>query len=438
MIELGSKTTLNMIYANLASFFPPEYRYDRLNSHLKIQASVCEDSRLKILFVLGFPNPFPGAAWTRIGFFSDAWSQKGHSVEVLGAFNYKSLQKRGARKSGRVNIFNLIFKMGLNHPLIFASNSAVSFMVSTLFLIARKPNVVIVSVPSGEVGLGALIASKLVGVKCIVDYRDEWEARAIGLVNTRIGKSFYSAVKKLMASLHAKCHLVVAVTPNFMTSLKRRGVTNVRLIPNGADTKIFRPPSDRKGKQSFTIFYLGHIGGYYRVDVAVKAIKRFLDNGSRNIKLVIVGQGEVDRLLHLASELGISSNLEYRGEISDKAKLAELMAEADVGLVPYDNNPLWRNTLPTKFFEYCACGVPVVATVYEDSILAKLVNEHGVGLTVPPMDKDRLARTIEELYYNPEFVIAASKRARLMVEKSFDRAKIAKDLFNLVKQLVEM
>ena len=56
----------------------------------------------KILFVLGRPNPFPGAGWTRIGFFAENWFNKRHKVDVLGAFSYKSLQKRGGWKFGKV------------------------------------------------------------------------------------------------------------------------------------------------------------------------------------------------------------------------------------------------------------------------------------------------------------------------------------------------
>jgi hypothetical protein len=43
---------------------------------------------LKVSFVLGFPNPFQGAGWTRIGFFAKDWSNKGNAIEVLGAFSY--------------------------------------------------------------------------------------------------------------------------------------------------------------------------------------------------------------------------------------------------------------------------------------------------------------------------------------------------------------
>ena len=46
---------------------------------------------MNILFVLGRPNPFPGAAWTRIGFLAEDWSKKGHTIDVLGAFSFSIL-----------------------------------------------------------------------------------------------------------------------------------------------------------------------------------------------------------------------------------------------------------------------------------------------------------------------------------------------------------
>lgn len=387
---------------------------------------------LKILFVLGLPNPFPSAAWTRIGFFAEDWSRKGHAVEVLGIFSYEAFHKRGVKKMGNINIFNLIFNMGLTHPLIFILNAVISFAVSTLILISRRPNVAIVSVPSGDVGMGALMACRLTRTKCIVDYRDEWEDYAINLNNSKNGKSFY-LVKKLASSLYLK-RLVVAVTPKYLEALKQRGLTNVKLVPNGADIKTFKPLTNKR-KSLFLIFYSGHVGSYYRLDVAVKAIKKLEEKGIRNIKLVIAGDGEVEKLLGLAAELGISSNIEYKGVINDKLKLSRLISEADAGLIPYDNNPLWKNSLPAKFFEYCACGLPAIATVHENSILAKLIRECEIGLTVPPMDEEKLAEAIYRIYENESFREAAGKRARLLIEEKFDRNKIAKEFLNLIKAL---
>ena len=40
-------------------------------------------TKMKTLFVLGFPNPFSGTSWARIGFLAGLWSKKGHIVEIL-------------------------------------------------------------------------------------------------------------------------------------------------------------------------------------------------------------------------------------------------------------------------------------------------------------------------------------------------------------------
>jgi len=391
-------------------------------------------TKIKILFVLGYPNPFPGAGWTRIGFFAEDWSKKGHAVEVLGTFSYKPFYKKGVRKMSNINIFNIIFNIGLRHPLIFILNAITSFMGSILFLVSRKPDVAIVSVPTGDVGLGALMACRLTKTKCVVDYRDEWEDYAMSLATSRVGRFFYSAVKKLATIIYAKSQLVTTVTPNLVDSLKSRGVVNVRLVPNGADVRVFKPLTSKKKNRVFTLFYSGGIGYYYRLDVVVKALKRLVDNGLRDVKLVIAGEGEVQKILDLALKLDISDNIDYKGSISDKAELVRLINESDVGLIPYDDNPLWKNSLPAKFFEYCACGIPVIATAYEDSLLAEFIRKYEIGVTSPPMDEEKLAEAIYYIYENESFRAAAGKRARLLIEEKFDRNKIAVEFLNLVRE----
>jgi len=391
---------------------------------------------LKVLFVLGSANPFPGAGWTRIGFLAEKWSKKGHMVEVLGSFTYKSFSRRGAKKLGSVSIFNLCFSMELLHPLAFVLNALVASAVSIPLLILRRPDAVIVSVPSGDIGLGALMACRMTGAKYIVDYRDEWEDYAMGLVRFKVEKAFYSMIKKLSTSMYNKGQFVSAVTHNFIGSLQRRGIARTELIPNGADVRTFKPLLTGKKSNVFTVFYSGGVGGYYRLDVMAKALKRLRESGARNIKLIIVGKGEISGILNLTRELGIYGLIEYEGVMNDKRNLAKLIAEADVGLVPYDDNPLWKNSLPAKFFEYCACGIPVVATAHEDSLLAELVEKHQIGLVSPPMDEEKLAEAIYWLYENDQFREDAGRRARALIERDFDRNKIAERFLDLIRECV--
>jgi glycosyltransferase involved in cell wall biosynthesis len=388
---------------------------------------------MKVLFFLGFPNPFPGAGWTRVGFFADQWSRKGHIIEVLGAFSYKAFSKRGVKRLNNINIFNLTFNMGLTQPLVFILDTLISFAVSILVLLSRKPNLAIVSVPAGDVGLGVIIACKITRTKCIVDYRDEWEDYAVSISDSEAAKLFYSTVKKLTAVLYAGCRIIVAVTPNSEKALIKRGLRNVTLITNGADVKAFKPLNIKKDSNIFTIFYSGGIGGYYRLDIVVKAVKKLVDKGLNDIRLLIAGEGEVSKILSLARELDISSHIEYLGSINDKKELAKLIATSDVGILPYDDNPLWKNSVPAKFYEYCACGIPVIATVHNDSYLEELIKKHEIGVTSPPLDEKKLANAIYWLYKNKSFREAAGKRARQLIEEKFDRNKIAEEYLNLIE-----
>jgi glycosyltransferase involved in cell wall biosynthesis len=390
------------------------------------------------LFVLGFPNPFPGAGWTRIGFFAEDWSKKGHAVEVLGAFSYKAFHKRGAKRMGGINVFNLIFNMGLTHPLIFILNTLISFAVSTLTLLSRKPNAAIVSVPTGDVGVGALMACRLTRTKCVVDYRDEWEDYVISLTDSNTEKFLYSVLKKLSASIYAKSQIVTAVTPNLVDSLKSRGVANVRLVPNGADVTVFKQYDKniirRKlglGNNDFIIVYSGGIGGYYKLDNVIGALTKLLSQ-TKNVKLLMIGDGpDVPRVLTLSKNLGLHENVLYLGVKNDKKEIAEILSAGDVGIIP---GLYTKGQLPVKLFEYGACGLPIVATVYSDSMLSKLIKEYAIGVTAAPMDEEKLAEAIYFIYENESFRVAAGKRARLLIEEKFDRNKIAAEFLNLVRE----
>lgn len=394
---------------------------------------------LKVLFVIGFPNPFPGAAWTRIRFCADAWSNDGHEVDVLGAFSYKSLHKKGVRKFGKVNLFNLIFNMNMNHPSVFVINCLMALIVSALFLVAKKPNIAIVSVPPGDVGLGALLACRLIGVKCVVDYRDEWEDYTISLTASKVGRLFYSVVKKLLTCTYTKSQPVTTVTPNFADSLKRRGLTDVRLIPNGADVTVFKPYDKtimrRKlglNNEDFIIVYSGIIGGYYKFDTILSALVKFRIK-TKNVKLLIIGKGyEVSQVLSLSKKLGLQENVVYLGVKKCKKEIAEILSASDVGIIP---GLYTEGQLPVKLFEYGACCLPIIANVSLNSIPAKLINKYGIGIAVPPVNEEKLAEAFYYIYKNESFRVAAGKKARAFVEKKFDRNKIAAEFLNLVKEL---
>jgi len=395
---------------------------------------------MKIVFFLGLPNPFPGAGWTRISFFARFFRRKGHKVYILGAFTPRSFNKAQSKNVDGVNIFNLTPMTVLYSPLTLMFNVLSSIITLVPVVLALKPEMMIISVPNGEPAIGVHLASRLAGAKIIYDYRDEWEDSTINRAKSKLSKLSYRLLKRIMTRLYMS--RVITVTPYMARNLEMRGVKEVKLLPNGADTTIFKPHDkasirERLGleKDDFIVVYSGGIGGYYRLDVVVRALANLNDSYKDNVKLVMVGGGELPAVLKIANDLRLNEKVIYLGVKDDRREIAEIISAGDLAIIPYDNNPLWKNTIPAKFFEYCACGVPVVAAVHYDSILAKIINEYRVGLVVPPMNSAALAEAIYNLYKDSMFRTEISENAVSLVVNHYDRNKIAKDFLRLLEDM---
>jgi glycosyltransferase involved in cell wall biosynthesis len=396
---------------------------------------------MKILFFLGFSNPFPSAGWTRIGFFAKHFKDRGYNVTIIGVFSPKSLKIAGFRSWKSVPIYNVIPTLWAENISSLMFNVLSSIILAPIIFLALRPKIVILSLPTGEPAIGAYLASKLIHARVVFDVRDEWEDSVIGKVSSKAFREVYKLLKALMTSLYNKGDLVVTVTRSVARSLRLRGVRKVEVVPNGADIKVFRPygRDSVRGKlglknDEFVIVYEGGVGGYYRLDVVIRAIAR-LDNAVRSkIRLLIVGPGDMLNILSLAENFCLKDNVVYLGVKNDKVELAQIISAGDVGIVPYDDNPLWKNSLPAKFYEYCACGIPVIATVYDDSLLANIIKEHEVGLTTPPVDDEKLSEAILWIYQNAQSREAMGRRARMLIEEKFDRNKIADKFLRLIEE----
>ncbi len=400
--------------------------------------------KIKVIFVLGYPNPSPDASWTRISFFAKKFLEKGYDVSVFGAFTPKSLSLAGFRQWEGIPIYNIIPSIQVYNGVVFILKTFLTtFLLPITFLIV-KPKVVIISLPAGEPALGSFIASRLAHSKVVFDIRDEWEDYQLQKSSSIISKRTYEFVKMLMSALYIKADLVVTVTEKVAKSLKVRGVTKIKVVPNGADINVFRPYEKNITRKKlglkakdFIIVYEGGVGDYYRLDVVVKALAK-LDNEIKDkIKLLIIGYGKISNILRLAEELVLSNNVIYLGKEYNKSRLAQIISSGDVGIIPYDNNPLWKNSLPAKFFEYIACGLPVIATAYNDSLLAQIINQHQIGLTVPPSNENELLNAILTLYFNPYSRELMGKRARRFIVDNFDRNKNTETFLKLVEECIK-
>jgi putative colanic acid biosynthesis glycosyltransferase WcaI len=393
---------------------------------------------VRLFFVTSIYPPQTGGGASRIFDFATNIAAKGHMVVV---FSYTPVQEMRKWKLFTMDRGVWVFRT----PSLLPRNPVdqiIPMMVAiTLAGIFGRPRTIILSVPAGEPSIGGFLASRLLRVKTIFDVRDEWED-AIIRKGRKVKRLQYGFYKALFTRLYAQASHVLAVTPTMVRRLQERG-SDAILLPNGADTDLFQP-MDRSpeflnsypfiGKDDFLVIYAGQVGWYYRLDVVIRSLAKLTKSfPDKHVKLIIMGNGEkLHEYKQLAEELGLSEDVIFTGEVS-RREVAEVMNRCDLGVIPYDQNPLWMSAYGTKIFENCAAGLATVVSVLPDSDLERLVKSHQIGLVAEPLNIEQFKGHIETMIRDPEMKRRMRSNALKLVRESYSRRGLAAKLVELAQ-----
>jgi glycosyltransferase involved in cell wall biosynthesis len=191
-----------------------------------------------------------------------------------------------------------------------------------------------------------------------------------------------------------------------------RGVPpdKITVVMNSADQRLFDP--SRHPRRPFmadgTLRLIHHsnlqrIYGLDRAIAGLAALPPDLD-----WRLDVYGDGPWRGPVETAiagSDTGDRVALHGRVRIDD---LPDLLAEADIGLVPSLPEPYLQYSLSTKLLEYAAMGVPAIAS---DLGTFRHHFTDAALRFVPGGDPAALARAVVELAANPEDTVAMGLEA---------------------------
>lgn len=142
---------------------------------------------------------------------------------------------------------------------------------------------------------------------------------------------------------------------------------SVELMPNVADLELFPPPAQAPSEPPELaaishprIGYVGNLAAY-KCDLPLLAAAARARPDLSWIFIGAVGRGET---LPDLRDLTGAANVHLLGE-RDRRQLPALLHHLDVGLIPFVINETTRHSFPMKFFEYLACGLPVVCPPLE-------------------------------------------------------------------------
>jgi glycosyltransferase involved in cell wall biosynthesis len=168
-------------------------------------------------------------------------------------------------------------------------------------------------------------------------------------------------------------------------------IQRLHVVPNGIDTKTFRPLPEVKRDGN-------HIITTTSSDVPIKGLRYLLEAAAsiakeRSIKVTVVGTPRKDKgVERLVRKLGVDRFVEFTGRIEDK-DFAPYYARATLAVVP----SLYEGFgFPAG--EAMACKTPVVSTT--GGALPEVVGEAGV--LVPPGDAKAMEHAIVSLLDDPD------------------------------------
>lgn len=350
-----------------------------------------------------------GAAGIRSYEMARALLRHGHEVTMVcgsygqGRTGLDGPFRRG-RRSGTVDGIRIIeFDLAYSNADGFVRRSWTfcKFALGSVRLaLTGRYDLVFATTTPLTAGIPGIVARWLRRKPFVFEVRDLWPElpRAMGVITNPVVLRLLSALEWLSYRSADRC---VALSPGIAEGIGRRGVADARimLVPNGCDLDIFaatglspwRPDGVRES--DLMAVFTGTHGMANGLDAVLDAAGSLRARGRDDIRLVLVGDGRLKpKLMERAAREGLD-NVVFHPPV-DKARLAGLLAGADVGLQCLANVPaFYYGTSPNKFFDYIAAGLPVLNNY--PGWLAGMIEEHRCGFAVAPDDPSAFADALE-------------------------------------------
>jgi glycosyltransferase involved in cell wall biosynthesis len=187
----------------------------------------------------------------------------------------------------------------------------------------------------------------------------------------------------------------------------------------------------------FIILYSGLISNATRIENIAYAAKNLKDEN--DVVFLIIGDGDGKQNL---TKLKLEQNLEnfYLLPFQPREMMPCIISAVDVCIVSLPSEPIFEVDVPTKFYEYLACGKPLIGISQGE--VAEIIKSSNIGRTAKAGDIDILVDIIKELKNSPTLIqtmkdnceltldrfsldsLASSFLCQLNVEKSIIKKKI--------------
>ena len=369
---------------------------------------------MRILILTQFFTPEVGATQTRIHTFAAGLAARGHDVQVIcevpnhpqgivhPGFRSKPIVRR------ELDGFRVTYVWVRTRPekttrgrLLFYGTYVASAALAGAG--ASRPDVIFASSPPLPVGLAGEIVAARHRVPWVLDVRDLWPDAAIALGELGEGRALRLA-ERLERRLYRRATAITVVTEPFRDTIGER-VTEpgkIHVLPNGTtsfwlDGGEVKPDRAALGlsDSKYLLTFAGNVGSAQGLGAAIDAAATLDDD----FQLLILGDGPARRDLERAAAGAPRGRIVFRDQVAPEVARAHLRA-SDCLLVPLAADPILSSFVPSKLFDFCATGRPVILAAAGEP--ARLASARGAALPIEPEDPKALQAAVRKLRNEPD------------------------------------
>ncbi len=398
---------------------------------------------MHVFIITQYFPPEIGAAASRWGDYVNILINQGYKITVLSEAphypnkNYYSQYKnhwiKVEKKSPNLTILRskafASNRKGFLKKIIHYSVFMISAIINSRFV--KDYNILIISSPPLFTGIIGLFIKYFRKKEYFLDVRDLWPDSALEL--GQIKKDYiYKLGKKLELKIYNSAKGFIFPVPGFKSYFKNLSheISKKPMFEliNGISDDFLKESSSIKIKpdKRFTVLYSGNIGLAQDLKTIINSAEMLKNY---DIYFKFIGEGVCREEIELLS-IPFSDKIDFHRPLP-RSELIKHIKKASICLVPLKDKKLFKSALPSKMFEYMACGKPIIASIKGDA--EKIIHDSKAGMVVEPENAKLLSDAIMKYYLNRDRCNLEGENGMTYITKKLSKELLISNLMNKIK-----
>lgn len=216
---------------------------------------------------------------------------------------------------------------------------------------------------------------------------------------------------------------------------------NVSVLPIAVDTEYLKPVAKEDNQfatqynltNKFVVLYSGKMGTGHNIELILEVAELLKNN--KQIQFVFIGFGPKYSIVERYISDHQSCNIILL-PLQSNDVFPFSMACGDVGIVTQEAK-MSNLFMPSKTYSMMACGQAILGICTNHDDLNTLITQEDIGISITDQSATAVAASIEELWSNPEMLLAYQKQSRIIAEEKYSIEIIQKLYSSLFQELLE-